>query len=99
MNQPIQIYYRFDWFHEKDIIQFSIKVGPAPTVSIGVDAESFIALCEGITRLYVPFLEDIKKRREEVKQGKLGADIKVEFNKDLWDKMMDPGKNEEVGDG
>ena len=58
---PIQIYYRFDYFHKKDIMQFSIKVGLAPVVLIGMDAESFFNLCEGVVGLGHPFLEDVNR--------------------------------------
>ncbi len=87
---PIQIYYRFDYFHKKDIMQFSIKVGLAPVVLIGMDAESFFNLCEGVVGLGHPFLEDVKRKRA---QG-IKEDSKVEFNMEQWEKMMGTDKEE-----
>ncbi len=88
--QPIPISFRFYYTQKKDIIEFSIQVGSAPPVAIGMDADSFFGLCEGIIQVGQPFLEEIKRKRAEgIKQ-----DIKAEFNTQEWEKKME-GESED----
>jgi hypothetical protein len=84
-QQPIQISYRFDYFQQPDVIQFSIQVGMSPVIQIGLPADAFFSLLEQIIGTGQPFLETIKQRRA----GGIKGDIKVEFDQAQWDKMME----------
>lgn len=93
-QQPVQIQYRFDYSAEKDVIQFSIKLGGAPTVSIGLDADSFFKLCDGIIEVGKPFLDSIKKKRAKG----IREDATAELTSEELDKLMNLKKKLEGKD-
>ncbi len=89
-QQPVQVSYRFDYFADKDVIQFSIKLGELPALIIVLPTEAFFSLCDGIVTLGEPFLNGVRKKRAEgVKE-----DIKVEFDAAKWNDMMGWDKKE-----
>ena len=88
-QQPVQVSYRFDYFAEKDVIQFSIKIGTSPMLIVVLDADSFFSLCEGIVEIGESFLNQTREKRAKgVKE-----DIKVEFDVAEWEKRMKGDKN------
>lgn len=88
-QQPVRIDYRFDYNAKLNVIQFSIKIGNAPVLLIGLDADSFFTLGDKIVSTGKPFLEEIKRRRAEG----FKEDMNVKFNTEAWEKKME-GKDE-----
>lgn len=90
MQKPMPVSFRFSYTQEKDIIEFSIKIGSSPTVLVGLGADAFFQLCDTLVVKGQPFLEEIKRKRAEgIKQ-----DIKAEFNTQEWEKKME-GESED----
>lgn len=95
MKIPRRAEYAFYFNHKLDRITFTLQLEGAGQLFLCLGAEAFISLCEGIAEIYPGFLENVKRLRAEG----IKEDIKVEFNKDQWDKMMGINNKEEASDG
>ena len=80
----VQIQYRFNYYHERDIVEFCISAD-GQGFTLGLKYDDALSLMGSIVSIAQPFFEQIKK---QIKAG-VKEDIKAEFDETKWNEMME----------
>ena len=88
----VQIQYRFNYYHERDIIEFKISAN-GEGFTLGLKYDDALSLMGSIVSIAQPFFSQIKK---QIKAG-VKEDVKAEFDETKWNEMME--RKDGAGEG